>query len=275
MSDTKEQLDYPSGLTFDVGRYRFTRLLRGTRHNGLWLDDAATPRPVWIIYRRLRKKPELEALLRYSAPGIAPLLFLGPPDQGDDELKREHTAFIEEAPSGVHLGEAGRLTTAEVVALGISLCDLIVAWAAACNGEITRGLRPETIFVTGEPGSRRFSAAAPRAYFLLGGDGAYGGQPCDSFDPPAASVFQLSPEDGLFTVALTLWFATTGVHPYSVAGDAIENNIWKDRRLAFTGDGDLGELLEQVLVADPQRRLGVAAFRAGLVALGRRRGVEL
>ena len=263
------ELDYPVGLTFDGGRYRLLTLLRGTSMDGLWLDDQASPRPAWIIYRRLRARPELKTLVDYTTPGLQPLLYFGPPDQGDSEFRREHTAVIEVAPGGTSLADAGHLAVEETVELGIALCDLVSAWAAAAGGEITRGLRPETIFMTGPAGRRRFSVATPRAAFLLESDGNYGGRAAPTFEPPAMSGAVFSLEDGLFTVALLLWFASTQTHPYVVQGHAVYNNIWNDRRLPFPGAAGLGKVLEAALVADPAGRIGVDAFRAALLELVR------
>ena len=201
--------EYPYGLTVAGGRYRLESLLRGAPQEGLWKASsvALAGRPTIVTLRRLRYSKELDALLRYSGPGIAAPLFIGPPDLFDEdgeEVRDRHTCMVDEQPTGADLANAGQLSADETVALGVSLCDAIIGWAATHEGTVTRGLRPETIFLAGGEGQRRFSGATPRPFFLLGNEGPVPAYPRLSFDPPAASMFEYPPSDALFTVATIL-----------------------------------------------------------------------
>jgi hypothetical protein len=262
--------EFPYGLTVDRGRYRLVTLLRGSPSDGLWLAEAPASGYVLVTLRRIRFTRELDALLRYSAPGISAPRYIGPPDLFDEDgadIQQQHTAVVDDEPAGVELASAGRLSVRDTAALGIGLCDALVGWAAACGGTITRGLRPETVFVADDAGGRRFTGAIPRTFFLLGNDGMNPPFPRVSFDPPAPSAFELSPSDGLFTVAMILWFASTGVHPYAIAGTSVEDNVWEDRRVEFVGPEPLGDVLRAALVADPDARIAIDRFREQLRVL--------
>jgi hypothetical protein len=268
--------EYPTGITVDGGRYRLDSLLRGSLHQGLWRASRLSSEPgtVLVTFRHLRYKPRLAALLCFSAPGIPAPLYLGVPDAfGDDgsEVQQEHFCVVDEQPSGIDLASAGRLTLEEAAALGISLCDVISGWASALDGTVTRGLRPETIFVTGSAGKRRFSGATPRPFFLLGNDDMISPYPRLSFDPPAASTFEFSVSDALFTVAMILWYAFTGTHPYLTPGTDLERNIWTDHRVPFVGPQVLGDVLESSLIAEPDSRVSIDVFRTRLVDIVRER----
>jgi hypothetical protein len=196
------------------------------------------------------------------------------PDQfGDDggDVQREHLCVIDEQPSGIDLASAGRLTLAETAELGISLCEAITGWATALGGTVTRGLRPETVFVTGSAGERKFSGATPRPFFLLGNDATSPPYPRLSFDPPAASVFEFTVSDALFTIAMILWYAFTGAHPYLVPGTELSQNIWADRRVPFVGSKALGDILESALIAEPGNRISIDMFRTRLLDIVRGR----
>jgi hypothetical protein len=268
--------EYPFGLTMHGGRYRLDSLLRGTRYHGLWRASqlGSEPGAVLVTFRHLRYTPALGTLLRFSAPGIPAPLYFGMPDQSGDlgsDRQREYFCVVDEQPSGTDLESAGRLTVEETAKLGISLCETITGWAAALDGFVTRGLRPDTIFVTGSAGERRFSGATPRTFFLLGDDGYASPYPRLGFDPPADSIFQFSMSDALFTVAMILWYVSTGAHPYRIPGTDLDQNVWTDRRVPFVGPQALGATLESALIAEPGNRISIDMFRTRLVDIVRGR----
>jgi hypothetical protein len=227
---------------------------------------------VLVTLRRLRYSSELAALLRFSAPGIPLPLYLGMPDQFSEDgenVRREHLCVVDDRPPGLDLVTAGQLTLDETIELGVSLCNTVTGWAASRDGVITRGLRPETIFMSGSPGNRTFSGATPRPFFLLGNDGTSPAYPRLSFDPPAASIFEFPVSDAVFTIATILWYAFTGAHPYVVPGGDVTQNVWIDRRAPFAGPQALGQLLEGALIAEPSNRVSVDVFRNRLLDTSR------
>lgn len=261
-----ENPPFPHGLTVDGGRFRLERLLRGNPHDGLWLASSLPTKAhnVLVTMRRLRYSRERDALLRYSAPGIPEPLYVGPPDKFDDEeyehARHERLCVVDEQPAGINLTIAGLLTLNETIDLGISLCDVIDKWASARDGFVTRGLRPETIYVDGPVGQQKYSGATPRTFFLLGNDGASSPYPYLDFDPPAASIFEMPPSDALFTIAAILWHANTGSHPYAMPGTNTYKNIWDNRRVPFPGPHALGAVLEKALVGYEEPRISPADF---------------
>jgi len=261
---------FPEGLTVANGRYRLTKLLRGVEPDGLWLaTDGELGIDVWVTLRNARPKQVLVDKLTFSAYGVAPPLYVGPPDAyrlGDDHVPSAFVAVIDKIPEGRSIAEVGRLDVREALQLGIDLCDVITDWAAARGGYVLHGLRPETVFVSETTGTRRFTGATPRPYYMLGDEPPYGAYPYPSFTTPTDDP-EPAPHDALFVVALLIWYAVTGIHPYVIPDTNMRSNQWEDKRLPFDGPQPLGQLLERALVADPALRISVADFKSGLAAL--------
>ena len=267
--------EYPEGLTIAKGRFQLTRLLRGEDRDGLWLaTDREANREVWVTIRRMRPMPHHFKLLTFSAYGIRPPLYVGEPDAyeaGGEYLERADLVFVDEIPKGQTIADVGRLDMREAAQLGIDLCDVVVDWAAACDGYIYKGLRPETIFVSGATGARRFTGATPRPYLMLGIETngfecIRGGYPSPPFDPPYEELSP-APHDALFTVALLVWYAVTGIHPFDVPGSSTDSNIWAGNRHPYDGPAALGPILDRALVAERTERCSVDEFKAALAAL--------
>jgi hypothetical protein len=271
---------YPKGATLDSGRYVLDTLIAGAPTAGIWsgrsLQELETT-SVLITLRKVVYGNDLDGLLRFAAPGISPLVFIGSPDGYTPPTRKTNlgwdVAVVEEKPDGDHLGASGRLSPEDVVRLGLGLCDLTSAWA--CRGTVIRGLRPETVYVCGQPGERRFAGAVPRSGFLLADDTMYSAFPANHYDPPAHDIWtHLTAKDLLFTVGMILWFALLGEHPYDVKGDSVTNNTWSGRRRPFTGPEELGVLLDMVLMADAEKRLSPDELRERLVRLARSWNIE-
>lgn len=262
--------EFPEGLTVAKGRYRLTTLLRGEQSEGLWVaTDREHGSDVWVTFRNIPATQPLLDKLTFSAKGVAAPLYVGAPDPyrpGDDHVPRAFLVIVDEIPNGQALAEAGRLEVREAIRLGLDLCEVITEWAAARGGYVLNGLRPETVFVIGEAGARRFSAATPRPYYILSDESPYGSYPYPPYRPPSGD-WDPSPHDALFVVALLIWYAVTGIHPYVIPNSDMRVNQWHDTRLPFEGPAALGELLERALIADLALRISVVDFRAGLEKL--------
>ena len=257
-------MDYPEDLRVANGRFRFRKLIRGRYIDGLWLAiDEQRDRDVWVTIRYARHTPGRTQRLDFQAFGIAAPLYIGPPDlyTPEDEGAREHVCVVDEIPAGVELASVGRLAPSAAIQLGRDLCEVVATWAAVADGYILRGLRPETIFVS--PDNRRFIAATPRPYWLLG-NSEFDAYPSISFDPPTLGPYEIERHDAVFTVALLIWWSVTGIDPYAIPGDSVENNAFYDRRLPFDGPPSLGSVLERALVSDPAKRIDLEQLRAAL-----------
>ena len=71
----------------------------------------------------------------------------------------------------------------------------------------------------------------------------------------------------MFTLALVVWWAITGAHPYIIPGTSTDKNLFEDRRIPFDGPRPLGALLEAALVAEVEHRIELEALKAGFIAL--------
>lgn len=266
--ETESMTQFPEELEVADGRFRLVRLVRGAYHNGVWSAvDRERDRNVWVTLCHARHSSARARLLDFRAFGVAAPLYIGPPDlysPGGEHVRDAHFCVVDEIPDGEELAGIPVLETQDAIHLGLALCDVVTSWAAALDGYILRGLRPETIFVAAD---RRFTAATPRPYFLLGNRNEFDAYPSLSFDPPTPGRYQFTSNDAVFTVALLIWWSATHVQPYEKAGTDTERNQCEDRRVPFAGDAKLGAVLERALVADPGARLDVDQLRGQLARL--------
>jgi hypothetical protein len=257
-------MEFPEGMTVAQGRFTLRALLRGEPLEGLWSAaerdrDAAA----WVTLRCLRASPDRNRILSFSSYGIEAPLYIGPPD-----IEAKHRAYyfcvVDAAPTGTALAHAGRLSEREAARLGVALCDVVASWAAGSAGMIFAGLHPETVYLDEQ---RRFLRAVPRPHFLLGLQDSFYGYRNISFAPSGYSGSLMEVRDAVFTVALLVWWAVAGAQPYVIAGTDPEANAFNDRRVPFDGSAALGAILDQVLVADPDRRIGLDDLRTAFATL--------
>ncbi|HWO21167.1 MAG TPA: hypothetical protein VNO30_20505 [Kofleriaceae bacterium] len=282
----------PTGATLDGGRVIIDALVSGKPYTerwcigpggaGLWRARQLVPRerPVLVSYGSadpFLSREIYDTWVRYETFGIAPLLYFGyldgvtPLDEAAFLRLRKrgvypHMALAEARPDGEQLSLIDPLSPAEAVRLGLGLCDTLLA----LDGRGILGLRPETVYVAGEPGHRYYAGAAPRAFLMLG----YGlGEA--HFDPPTLSAFDRGVDEIVYTVALLIWFGLLREHAFICGTQRNDfDNMCNDVRAPFTGPPELGRLLEAVLVADVEQRMKAPELREELSKLAARWGVE-
>ena len=276
MSDEDEDENEDDGddpFTADGGRIVVEHSLGGY----LWSGRQLRPRERKLLvvvkdFPYATGKEILDQWFRYETPGIAPLAYLGYPDglnPNADELremrKRGQSApalLAEFVPEGTPLSEAVPLTEAELVRLGLALCDTAIGWIER-RGSASDGFRPETIYLTGENGAREYAGATVRIFSLVGNGDVDQTFPATFYGSPLAhSKFELDAEDIAFVVALVLWFGATGEHAYR------HHHHVDQPRPPFRGHPDLGELLAAAL--DQDDRMSVQRLRDALVRLAER-----
>lgn len=269
------------GATFGGGRFRVESVLRGHSLHGLHAGTRiADGRPVLIAVRVLDWAGWSVDELRLASPGIAPLLFIGPPDGYRPKQTSAGTgtigAVIELRPAGVALSErAGTLTPRDIVRVGLGL---VAAISAAGPGRALLGVRPETTYLADEPDGPRLSGLAPRsARILTHHHDGYGRAFQHSYVAPEIHTSgEVSATSDLFSAALTLWTAFTGAHAYRVSPEDIDEEvIAADQRGDFPGPAELARILEPVLQADVTRRPAVRWVQTQLHELAHQWGVAI
>lgn len=257
-------------ITADGGRIVLDEHERGVLWRGRELRRAER-RVIAVVkdFPYAKGRDVLDSWFRYDAPGIAPLAFLGYPDGGNvtgEELREvakrgeaRVAVLAEVLPNGMRLADVAPLTEAEVVRLGLALCDTAIAWIER-RGSASVGLRPETIYVTGEAGRRTYPGATPRVFALVGNGDLDDSFPPTYYDSPlAASANELDGHDIGYVIALVLSFAATGEHAYR------HRQYVDEARAPFRGPRELGALLAAAL--DTNERMTVASMRERLSAL--------
>lgn len=280
MSETHEQKrKFPHGLTF-AGRYRIVdrSVIRGIWHG----TDAQAPlRDVWITFGRGSRwlSNEQRKLMEADIPGAPRLLFAGPPD-GYRFPKPPDTpdwqfANVQHPIDGVRLPATTVLSASEAVSVGVSLCQMLIAWDRV--GKVHCGLHPETIFVTGTDGARRFAGAMPNRFLLCSKTFTFIGEhsylpPLDEFDG-----LHLPIEHAVVTVALILWYATTHEFAFDVnpAFDYPDWELWDARRKTYPGAPELGRLLHAAMHSDVSKRMKAGELLVELQQLAATWGIEI
>ena len=277
----------PRGCTLDSGRVHVDDVIAGDGYTGLWSGWQLEPRrrPVFISYEvrdYVTYREHCDYWFRYEAPGIAPLVFFGyldgvtPPDAWVIRRMmrfgaRPCMAVVEARPEGERLSAVEPLNLAEVIRLGLGLCDTLLG----LDGRQIIGLRHETVFIAGERGNRYYAGATPRSFQMLGNDGMGTVFSAECFDPPTQSFFDRDADELVYTVGLLLWYALLRSHAFYVGPPSdVYQNMWNDVRAPFTGPPELGRLLEAVLVADVAKRMKAPELREGLARLAARWNVE-
>lgn len=278
---TRPETPYDLGGTFDRGRYRSDRLLRGDLLHGVREGvRTSDDHPVLITVRLHDWDRYPLEVLRLAIPGIAPLLFCGPPDRYKPPKVKTVAgtvgAVIESRPVGVPLSDlSGRLHPQDIVRIGLGLCATI---RAAAGGQAIRGIRPETVYVDQDGRGPGFSALAPRSILLLSHVGnEYGRAFRNNYDSPELWInADPSAMSDLFSAALTLWAAFTGSHAYHLTPKEPDEDVMaRDDRGPFPGPPELARILEPILVADPSRRPSVAEVLQHLTDLAEHWRVEV
>jgi hypothetical protein len=248
--------------TADHGRIVVEEELGGL----LWRGHQRAPRERQLVVavKQLAAasgKAMLESAHGYDVPGIAPLAYLGSPDAATPNL----VLLAEARPDGLPLAgvvEETGLTEAEIVRLGLALCDTTLAWIDK-RGHATVGFRPETVYVAGDlPGERTYAGATPRVFAMIGNAGTDGTFPSAYYGAPLAeSATRTNAHDMTFVIGLVLWFAANRDHAYR------HINFIEHRRPPFEGPAALAPILEDALRLYDQERLTVADLRAALATL--------
>lgn len=263
------------GATYDRGRYVTDAWLRGHADRGVYTGHRGDDGQLVLITVRLEIwEPPLIDGLKFDVPGVAPMLYFGPPDGYRDSRVHRSTlrAVIESRPAGVPVSDlAGTLSLRDLVRLGLGMLDVLDS--AATRGIDIQGIRPETVYVVQEPDGLVVSGIAPRAVRALH---YLDEPPFTLFDghsyeaPELYATLEPSATSDLFSAALVLWFAHTRAHAYRVSPNEIDGEVMRaDDRGAFPGPPELGAILEPILVADPARRPTLPQVRAQLAALAR------
>ena len=255
--------------TLDRGRVA----IAGRIGNRWWRGRRAEGRDVVIAFKDIpyaATQAETDELFRYDVPGIAKLVFLGYPDRGPspknaDELRKltarniwPEIALAEELPPGTSLAQATALSERETIGFGIAMCEMAIAWGER-RELLTIGIRPETVYIDGAPGSRCFTGATPRVEVVRGDE-------FESFSAPATSVATYTADDIGFLTARLMWIGMFREDPYKFPGALnAYDNVWRDRRRPWPGPPTLGRILERALVVDG--RLPVRELRDALRGL--------
>ena len=256
-----------TGATYDHGTYRTGERISGYAARGRYGGQRVTDGAHVLITVRVHSwRPELIESLRFRAPGVADLLYLGAPDGYAAPPRTVPTrlaAVIEERPPGTAISQlSAPLGLEDVVKLGLGLVATVAE--ASEQGVELRGVRPETVYVADGPAGLQVTGVAPRAVRVLGynNDPPYG-SPFDGHSYEAPEIYETaepSETSDLFSAALTLWFAFTRAHPYRVRPETFDAGVMlADERGSFPGPPELARILEAVLVADPSRRPSIRA----------------
>lgn len=256
------------------GQFRGLRFLRGLWFRGMY-EGVRVSDGLPVLLGRCPFRIAFEELaLGYETPGVVPTFGLHELDDYQPSvLTPMPTVVVEQLPRGSML-EAfrGRGTVADCVRLGCSLGRVV---ALACSRAIqVRGLRPESIFVEGQPGSLAFTGAAPRTAVVVGRGPQYAEVPAFGLGRYDSEDHERHPDAAAYSVALVLWVLMQGVHPYGDDSVDSANRAYANDRDPWLGPPELGRILEPMLAYHSGDRPSPQWFLAELEALAKHWGIE-
>jgi serine/threonine protein kinase len=213
----------------------------------------------------LREKvlKEARAAARLDHPGAVTVF-----DVIDDEGRPVIVMELVEAPNLSQLvAERGPLPPAEVARIGLEVLEVLNA--AHARGIVHRDVKPANVMV-GDSGRVRlgdFGVAAILDDPTVSTSGAVTGSPA-YMAPEQATNKGAVPESDLWSLGATMYFAVEG-HPPFDKGAPLPTlaSIVQDPPRPVERAGDLGPVLDALLVKNPHDRLGPAELGARLRAV--------
>jgi hypothetical protein len=296
---------FPLGATVGDGRLVLVECIAGGPEQGIYLAadrprsaSSAQPPGSYLVSTALEPndteafRRQAMAALFLSVPGIAPIHGIGlvrPRTAGQmadsawqrdgGQLAEEQycedevpplIAMIETRPSGARSHEGMPLPLPVPTAIRLALGVAHVLAVVHALGFGIGGIRPQSIYVTGQPEHARVTGIAPRAerFWQMLPRPDLGILPgyLDSYDPPEhlRAAHNLGPDSAnvlpaadVFSLCATLAYWVTGAHPF--AGDNLFDQmsaILGSRRSIAPGIAckTLAALLDRGLAAEPAAR---------------------
>ncbi len=251
--------DYPCGATLDGGRWTLVASLRGTAERGVFLAlerdgrygiaTLTSPQrdPLPVVRERLERRGDQ----------FAEMLWVGSVEGTREPL----VAVLEVEPPGESLADAWLpFRQDEVAAIGVDLANALVP--AHRMLEATGGLRPETIYVSGnEP---RVSSICPRGEAFMAGQAprSTGSVTPYTYLYDAPEVLRgggPTPASDVFSVCAVLAHIATAEHPFMGEGAFAQlSSIVAGRRRPFRGPAAIAKIVDRGLVDDSHKRPSAA-----------------
>lgn len=248
---------------FDEGAFTGTRLRDGLPVHLSILASSSVP------------MSELETRFSFNIPGFQTLLYAGPLFPDARGYGAQAAVLVERAPEGVCIDRSLVPLDARLsVEVTLGFCNS--ALAASRSGQRLFTSSPRTIWFSLES---RTAAVMPRLFPFLqtanfkqvDGEPPFGR---DVFIAPS-DLARWDPNHGddAYVAGLLLAWLAQGRHPFArKSPDLFKNQIdhmLEDLRDPFTGPPPIGDLLDCVLIADPDRRISLAEFRDELERLAK------
>ena len=262
-----------------LGRYRLERRLGAGGFGVVWLaHDERLERDVAVkvIAREqgdgggTRAEREARAAARLNHPGVVALYELD-----HDEHSTYLVSELVRGRTFAELAHAGALSDSDVARIGLALCDAL--GHAHERGVIHRDVKPQNVMVLAEPdaGAGFAKLADFGVAHLMSGDlmtrtGDIVGT-LAYMAPEQAEGLRVTPAADVYSLALTLYEAWTGVNPvrgHGPAGTARRLG----RRLPRLADRrrdlpyELCDVVDACLDPDPLRRPEIVELREALAA---------
>jgi len=255
------------------GAYRGERFLRGTWVRGMYagarvadgLPVLLARCPFWINFASLG--------LGYEIPGIVPTFGVHKLDGFvPNAFMPSPTVLVEVMPRGELLDtHRGHGTAEDCVRLGCSLMRCVVP---ACEAGVwVAGLRPESVFVDGVPGTLAFTGAAPRTAVAVGCGPLYATVPAFAMEEYDGEDLNQTPAQAAYAVALTLWVTMQAVHPFGELTTSAQRSPRGDCD-PWLGPPELGRILQPMLAYKVGDRPSPQWMQAELEDLAQRWGIE-
>ncbi|MEO7729931.1 MAG: hypothetical protein ABIY55_03090 [Kofleriaceae bacterium] len=271
-------IDTLVGRSAGNGAFSIDRWIMSATSCGRLLGhDHKTGQPVHIgITRPASVTPaELNARLAYQVPGVASCLFIGTLDAPSGI--EDHVIVVEEVGRGKALTQcAADLDSRNRLQVAQQIGHTLVH--AERQGIALGGLHPDLVWLDESSGVR--AILAPRFPVLLAvkkkqrmvGEAPWPFSDVGPFiDPMMLNPWHATSPGDAYCFGLLIAWLFSGKQPFAEAAHR-GNNAWlsamaDDERDPFSGPSAIGKILDDVLVAEPSRRMPIGDVVAALGAV--------
>ncbi len=265
---------FPLGATLANRRYTIVGHVRGSPDRGMYRARDTESGGHVLVTLGPPQRFDFDTLrlqLALPATGITPLLHIG---RLESQTEAPYEGMVEIEPAGRPATDVLVLPLDPAIAIRIALAIAKPLAAVHATAAVVRGLRPELIYLDGNPTAPRLAGLAPRceAFLTTAEPRCYGVPPCFDHYYQAPEVLARpydapSPAADVFSLCAIIAHWISGEHPFHGEGAMQAISIATGNRRTWRGPVAIGAILDTGLRPSPGARTSLSELVASLAAL--------
>jgi hypothetical protein len=268
------EASFPLGQTLANRRYSIVEHLHGSPDRGMYrARERGSGNHVLVTLGPPQQidSDTLRTRLALAASGIAPLVHIG---RLESLTEARFEGMVEAEPAGKPASDVLALPVDPGLAVRIALAITKPLAAAHATAAVVRGLRPELVYLEGDPSAPVLAGIAPRceAFLTTAEPRGYGVPPCFDHFYQAPEVLARpfdapSPRADVFSLCAVLAHWVSGEPPFQGEGAMQAIAIATGQRRRWRGPAALGAILDAGLHPLPEQRTSLSELVTSLARL--------